>query len=380
MTDYTDLQILARLIIQKLTPNDISSQKWQSLIELAMGHRILPMLWAAIEDELELLPDKSTHYFRKQSIADKGLGFIRKTVMLEVHRTFIDNDIDAIWLKGAALAYQYYPDFWLRYMKDIDVWVRKDQIDDAMDCLIARGFDVKLKKEPIDFDPYTTQIHHQIYRRGIRVEIHFRLTPPYEDFFITDEQHQWFWETAKSIPSDVGNLKILSLPSQILHLVHHDVAHHEWNKSPQERDIRLQRKLDLHRIIQHHDIDWQVIISKAEELGLVYVLNHAIKSNIFYFGAEAYKDYPSNLYENLTPHPVVNYQNEYTERFVQLFKNMSFKIRLQMLRQIIIPKPSEMRHFYDIETQADLIRCYLITHPRTGLTEVFTVLKRRLST
>lgn len=367
------LQLLAKICTHQLSPEAVKSEDWELLIPLANQHGVIPTLWSVVEPVASLLPEKSFVTLKKTATNARIEGFARKSVAKEVQDILSKHKIDTIWLKGVALAYQYYPDFWIRYMRDIDIWVHMEQADQALQCLVDHGFEIEEQERPIDFDIYLTKIHHIVKRRGVEVEIHFRLTPPVEAYFLTDNQHQWFWESTKCIPTAIGEIKVMTPTAQILHLIHHDIAHHEWNKSPDEREVRLQRKLDLHHLVQQETIDWQEVIQKATSLNLDYILHHAIKSNINLFGIEAYQDYPVEHYANLEPPVITDYKNEYAERFVRLFKNISWNGRLRLLIRAIIPTPTELKQLYNIEKNSK-VATYYVLHPFIRLKDLFQML------
>jgi hypothetical protein len=370
---------LAQLLSGQLTATDVPPKHWKDLIFLAGEHRILPMLRVALGDDLSALPETEATRLKTFIGATRIEGFVRKSVIQEVYNTFVKHEIDCVWLKGAVLAFQLYPEFWMRYMRDIDVWVSKQQADQAVDVLLARGFSIVEQERPIHFDMYTTKIHHIVSKRGVEVEIHFRLTPPVEDYYLTDKQHEWFWNTAITIENEIGTIRTLSLEAQVIYLVHHDIAHHEWNKAPEERGVRLQRKLDLHRLIQQQSPDWKTIIDKAQQLGLSNVLNYAIKGNVELFGRETYHAYPTHLYENLKPYIVEDYTNEYAERFIRLLKNVSWSAKVKLIFRAIFPTPSEMRLLYDVKSIPALCLRY-ITHPVSRVSELLTMSRKRFFT
>jgi hypothetical protein len=377
MMSNSSVIILAQLLSGQIIATAVSPEQWNGIIVLAGEHRVLPMLWVALGDDLSALPETEATRFKQVIGATRIEGFVRKSVIQEVHNTFVKHEIDCVWLKGAVLAFQLYPEFWMRYMRDIDVWVSKQQADQAVDILLARGFSIVEQERPIHFDMYTTKIHHIVSKRGVEVEIHFRLTPPVENYYLTDKQHKWFWNTAITTENEIGNIRTLSLEAQIIHLVHHDIAHHEWNKAPEERGVRLQRKLDLHRLIQQQSPDWKIIIDKAQQLGLSNVLNYAIKGNVELFGVETYRAYPPHLYDNLKPYIVEDYTNEYAERFIRLLKNVSWSAKVKLIFRAIFPTPTEMRLLYDVKSTPALCLRYII-HPFSRVSELLTMIRNRI--
>lgn len=69
-----------------------------------------------------------------------AVGLRRRVTLRRLLDVLDDAGIPAIVLKGAALAYQVYPDPTLRPMADLDCWVPPARLDEAAASLTAAGF------------------------------------------------------------------------------------------------------------------------------------------------------------------------------------------------------------------------------------------------
>lgn len=69
-----------------------------------------------------------------------ALALKRATVTEKVHSSLADAGIDALLLRGPALAKRFYPDESLRTYRDIDLIIRKDLLLKAADVMLQLGF------------------------------------------------------------------------------------------------------------------------------------------------------------------------------------------------------------------------------------------------
>ncbi len=128
--------------------------------------------------------------------------------------------VDALWLKGAALAMQSAEEFAVRSMGDLDVLVAPEHHRVARRALMAAGW-----ADGVPDQSYDTHHHDAplFWRAGIRLELHDGLFPP---------GHPFGDETASTWIARGVTLMWGSRPVQVLppewHVVHAAV-HWSWN-------------------------------------------------------------------------------------------------------------------------------------------------------
>jgi|LSQX01.2.fsa_nt_gb hypothetical protein len=164
------------------------------------------------------------------------------------------NKIDVVILKGLALRY-YYPNPDMRSMGDIDLFVRKTDIDRTISILIAMGYEVD------DSDSKHICLTHP---EQLNVELHWELvnTENYKkDVTRINEQ---VWSNLEYI--DFGNVKArtLNINLQTVYVCLH-MANHMLSSG-----FGLRPVCDLVLLVEKRksDIDWKLVRNTIIDLGI----------------------------------------------------------------------------------------------------------------
>lgn len=168
----------------------------------------------------------------------------------EVLRAFKEMDIEAIVLKGMALATQVYPVAALRQCGDIDVLVRKEDLLRAEKVLLSLGYTAASNDLP---DEWLGQHHYHVsYLKDegrIGLEVHWDLAPQPNPFFLPLSE---LW--ARAQPFRIGDSEALALgPADLLlHLSLHAAfsPHPLW-----EQDIDLRHLCDIAETLRVYPIN-----------------------------------------------------------------------------------------------------------------------------
>lgn len=179
-----------------------------------------------------------------------------------VLKTFHQEGIPTLVLKGLPLALLYYKDPGLRPMHDVDVMVPAPQAAAAIQILVREGwgsYDLtpEALNESLPMLPDCGFFRHACgFRRkgGISIDLHWRL--------LRECSYRWadnpFWDSA--IPFIIHGEKTCSLNTtdQLFHILVHGQGH---------RDGRLQWIADAAVLLSeaHADVDWERVVSIARE-------------------------------------------------------------------------------------------------------------------
>ena len=135
---------------------------------------------------------------------------------------FAAHGVEALWLKGAALAMQSPDEFSLRSMGDLDVLVEAAETVRARAALRAAGW-----KDGVGDGSYAEHHHDapMLWRGGIRLELHHGLFPPGHPF-MDDRASTWL---GRSVPLRWGDrvVRVLSAPWHLVHASTHWAWSHE---------------------------------------------------------------------------------------------------------------------------------------------------------
>lgn len=194
---------------------------WEAVVSLANKHLLTPALWVALSDKglASELPEDLRDYLRELHQLSRERNRHLRIQLLEAARQLNSVGIVPILLKGAKhLVTEIYTDPGVRIMTDIDLLVRREEINPSLDVL--RQIDY----EPIEdvHDDYHDEHHHcaPLFRPGdyATLEIHRSLTERrYEPILPTAMAAA----EAQSLEVEGCLMKTLSPTHRILHNIIH---------------------------------------------------------------------------------------------------------------------------------------------------------------
>ena len=147
--------------------------QWESVVEKAKKHSVLPLLYEQLKEEKNLSPilfRKVQHISRRTVQQCYKLLYLTNYIVKLLER----GSVSVVVLKGVATADLYpYPE--LRKSGDIDLLLpKRDELMKAGSLLETEGFTLKEKQ-------YTN--HHVVYesKEGITIELHTMLVEPFDN-------------------------------------------------------------------------------------------------------------------------------------------------------------------------------------------------------
>jgi hypothetical protein len=254
----------AHLIADDL--KQMSERDWADLINVSHDHRLGPVLYQSLARDsiVELIPENLIENLQAQYQLHRIRNLKAYQALAELVELFKSNNIASVALKGSYLSIFAYPDIALRPMRDLDLLIPEQQVIDAYDLLIEKGY----KRLYGSGGPESAleTAHHLpalVSSTGIVVELHHRITQPakYEACLIT--QNIW----SKAIVRKVGKVDVqFASPEDLLiHLCEHASIHHLFNVGP----LILS---DINYLVNTHELDWGYILQATEEYQLTRAL------------------------------------------------------------------------------------------------------------
>jgi len=161
--------------------------------------------------------------------------------------------IDVIVLKGAFLARAVYADPALRAMSDVDLLVRRRDLERTASTMRALGW---LQSAPLPAGGHQLPAFEL---EGVLVDVHWNIEDDDARFAIDPAG---LWERA--VPARIGHAQAFALspPDLLLHLCLHTAYGHGWKQF----DGGLRQLADIAAVVRHHGptIDWQGFATRAE--------------------------------------------------------------------------------------------------------------------
>ena len=208
-----------------------------------------------------------------KELAPKNLTIIRsciqKTLVRNLRKVsqlkkivslFNNNNIPSIPWKGPILSKTIFGQPTTRAFGDLDIIIQKENLFKAKDLLIEAGYIPFWKMTKEQELAYTKHRHSYEFLKedGVDVELHWKLTKDQycfpismDDFWKTSYKHQFLGETIQ-LPSKENLILGLSL--------HHGGV---------ECWLKYKLILDWFYLLEtYHDVNWEVILNRANQLGI----------------------------------------------------------------------------------------------------------------
>ncbi len=239
---------------------------WRLLAATAQREGVAPLLYHSLKErDAADIPDPLLRSLEEQnyaSLARSTLVYHELETILELFRS---EGLQAILLKGAALAGTVYPNVALRPMSDVDLLIRVPDLPRVQEMLITQGY-AFYPDRAREFDRsfgrakmFTRQTPYPL-----SIDLHWRLLewPRGQQATLLTE---WLWSNA--LERTVANIPtlVLSPEAQVLHLTSH-LAKHGWQ--------RLLWFYDIAQVLQYYEeeLDWNLVIAKAREFEILKAL------------------------------------------------------------------------------------------------------------
>jgi hypothetical protein len=184
---------------------------------------------------------------------------------------FSKHNVDFLLLKGPILAFAAYPHHSLRSMSDIDLLVRPETVDKAIELVYAAGFRCPQRfkfAQPVGLAgparsrrPGQYEISLPLQKPGTLtlIEVHTQLEMA-APWFPVSTYH--FWEGAEEIEVDGLRVRSLEKHEFLFHLVLHLARSHLFGQG-------LRPLLDVHLWVELHKdrLDWEWFASESIRRG-----------------------------------------------------------------------------------------------------------------
>lgn len=161
-------QILWRLITgEGEVELPTKSQDWERLARLAVGHGVAPLIYKGLQKAGLQAPEAANQLLKAAYYTSLGRAALLEAELSRLQGAFTQAGLAWLPLKGAALAWQVYPDPALRPMTDLDLLVQPEGL--LLAIRAARGLGYRLDK----------LTYHAVLRGGpgyeVALELHWRL-------------------------------------------------------------------------------------------------------------------------------------------------------------------------------------------------------------
>ena len=316
---------------------------WAYLCRLANSHGMLPLLYSKIRQfPPNNLPGDVLSRMRDQYrfSAWRSLWWTRR--LLEVLDLLESNGIVAIPFKGPTLALSLYGNPALRSFSDLDLLVRKRDLDETERILLSSGFELEHGHDELAQHEFHLTFRE---RQGIPIEIHWALARSWHFFDIDTDR---FWQRKETTLVAGRPVPYLSPDDLLLALSVHGVRHY-W------RGLRW--ICDIGRLLERHkERDWLQTIERAKPISKRRILLLSLLLASELTGAKIHR----NVYRAARTDPVVRslawwvrgqlFSDEESFSWRMRSKLYDFRLtsgvnrRLRLLLSMVSPTPTDVNY------------------------------------
>ncbi|MFH1007106.1 MAG: nucleotidyltransferase family protein [Candidatus Latescibacterota bacterium] len=252
--------------VEALLSSDLD---WEEVLEKACRHRMMSLLYHALKslDDKGLIPQTVMENLKGAycTHAVLNMRFARK--LKEILTSLGEAGIEAIVLKGVPLAEMVYEDIALRPMGDIDLLVRKKDLESVEARLFGLGF-TRFVEDRQGYQSYYR--HYFDHDRTIPLHIHWELVRAPNAF---DVDVDALFHCAKRRNLSGMEALVLSPEDTLMYLALHLFFTHFFN-------MGLIGLVDIARLIEKTEMDWERVVAdsrKRKVAGCLYVSLYFVK-------------------------------------------------------------------------------------------------------
>lgn len=236
---------------------------WDHVINLALEHRVIPMLQAKLLDFDSLVPDRIQARLARECELILAHNLANAVELAAVLDAFRREKIPAMPFKGIVLAAVAYGSFLSRAGGDLDFAVYAKDLKHAIPLLEKRGYqlhtEVRADGTPAVSDCY--ELHFERPADGMVLELRWRFDLVWNRFG-RDLNMDWVWSNRQSVAIAGVDVPTISPDILLLLLCMHG-SKHIWS--------RLIWVCDVAKLITScPDFHWETIIAEANRLGLAH--------------------------------------------------------------------------------------------------------------
>lgn len=251
---------------------NFTGDDWQLLTLMARTEGVAPLMYDAFKragpDNMGV-PAESFRELKEEYYQTAAYNALLFEELEKILGALEEAEIPVVLLKGAALAQTVYPDPALRPMSDLDLLVRYERLEQAIQIVNGAGYESR----SVSYWPSLKHIlgHHENLQNqaGITLELHWKLgrrsEPEEEQYAPCWQERQPFsgYLTEDGSASDISDPCVLTYTDHFLYLSAHLFLQHGAARG------LLLWLYDLSRLLQDYEreIDWERLVSRSRLFG-----------------------------------------------------------------------------------------------------------------
>lgn len=231
--------------------NQLTPREWRSVIALAGGYGLTPLLAHRARQRGIVFPDGIDESLRNATLENTARNMLMYQELGRLLHLLDAKHITVILLKGAFLAEAVYNAPGLRKISDVDLLVSRDQLQDAFALLRAEGYETRGGFTPGESEREPSHVP-ELTKNGMFIDLHWTIAPEGSGLEIDPVG---IWDRAQKFHLQGVETSAPGLSDLLLHLAVHAAYGHQLH-------YQLRTLYDLDEILSKFgtDLDWEQLI------------------------------------------------------------------------------------------------------------------------
>ena len=253
---------------------DFDEGQYAHLLKLAHQHGIYPLLYKSLQTIKPMSFSEALYsHFKKSNMRIAQRNMLMSAELLQLMQLFSQNGVDAMAFKGPVLSEKAYGNVTLRQYGDLDILIKKRDIQKALALLSERAY-----VPEIDLDVQTSETFYRcvnvigLQKGAVRVEIHWELL---SKNYAIDWDESGLWAQDETVLINDQPVRTLSFANHLLYLCAHGSKH---------LFERLEWVCDIDRMVRiEDDLDYDDLLTQARALGIERMLFLGLALSRYFF-------------------------------------------------------------------------------------------------
>lgn len=228
---------------------------WDYLFVFARRHGVVQLLYFHLQQcAADLIPPDQLQRLQKYFQENSARNVLLTAELRRLIEMLESSGIDIVPYKGPVLALFGYGNVALRRFVDLDVLVRREDVNRAIDVLLADGYEFSKPLTGSQREVLLRTQHNLQLRRDNRqliVELHWEVA---SNLFASSVQADDLWANLIQIKLNQANVKTLAAEDLLFSLCVHG-SRHLWE--------RLLWICDIGWIVARYDVQWPKLLDRA---------------------------------------------------------------------------------------------------------------------
>jgi hypothetical protein len=254
---------------------------WDRLLRLSRFHQQHAALFHRLSTHFrDRIPPDTLPILRQEFVSNQWHNLNLIKALHQILCRFSEQSIPCISFKGPLWAQSLYENIALRWIADLDLMIRQEDIPKAKELLLKLGYN----PDPV-MDPETEKAHIETHweygfrhsSQPVRVELHWRFMPTHSAIY--DSWSNDLWNRTVAVSLGQNQFQTLSPEDSFLYMVLHGGEKHQW--------AYMRFLTDFVRVAGGAwSLDWDLLTTRVREIHAIPALSVAFHLCETLFGIE----------------------------------------------------------------------------------------------